>query len=474
MLSRWRLGAGWPLCPVLPGVPVSSQPLLLDLGAPPAGPGGEATFRELVAVREIAHAFLTADRPEDVFRFALERVTPLVGASFASVYLVDGASELMRLAAAHNWPERYRPWLGDMRVRLGFGPSGEAASERRVIEVPDVFADAHLEDWQEVAQELGFRALTALPLQTGKGVLGAVCFYFADARGFNPEQRSLLRIVADQMAATAEKAAIVEELRRANAALVESNAELERQYAAVVEAKRVKEEFLANISHELRTPLTAVMGYIQIMQDGISGPLTSEQRQDLSQVWNASDRLLGLIDNLLELTTLKRGNLEVFVTEFDPRAPLEAAVAATTGRPDAVALVVDLPAGYLPAVRSDRKKIEKILISLLSNAYKFTERGEVRVTVELVGSHVAWVVRDTGIGIPADALSVVFDEFRQADGSFTRRYGGSGLGLALARRMAQLLGGDIEVSSKVGDGSMFRVELPLEYASHSLDLVVGA
>jgi signal transduction histidine kinase len=468
-------GRGWlPAALGATFVTVSTQPLLFDPAAPALGTGGEAAFRELVAVREIAHAFLTADRPEDVFRFALERVTPLVGASFACVYLVDGASELMRLAAQHNWPERYRPWLGEMRVRVGFGPSGEAASERRVIEVPDVFADASLEDWQEVAEELGFRALTALPLQASKGVLGAVCFYFADARAFNPEMRSLLRIVADQMAATAEKAALFDELRRANAALVESNAELERQYAAVMEAKRVKEEFLANISHELRTPLTAVMGYIQIMQDGLSGPLTLEQRQDLTQVWNASDRLLGLIDNLLELTTLKRGNLDVAVSEFDPRAPLEAAVASTVGKPGSVALVVDLPDGYLPAVRSDRKKIEKILISLLSNAYKFTERGEVRVSVSLRGPHVAWSVRDTGIGIPSEALPVVFDEFRQADGSFTRRYGGSGLGLALARRMAQLLGGDIEVTSTVGEGSTFTVELPLEYANDTLDMMVGA
>ena len=437
---------------------------VLDLGQAPA-PGGDAAFRELVAVREIAHAFLTADHPEEVFRFALERVTPLVGASFASVYLVDGASELMRLAAAHNWPERHRPWLGEMRVRLGFGPSGSAASERRVIEVPDVFADASLEDWQEVAQELGFRALTALPLQTSKGVLGAVSFYFADARGFNPEQRSLLRIVADQMAATAEKASLIEELRRANAALVESNAELERQYAAVVEAKRVKEEFLANISHELRTPLTAVMGYIQILQEGISGPLTPEQHQDLDQVRSASDRLLGLIDNLLELTTLKRGNLDVLVTEFDPRDPIRSAVAATPGRAEGVALVVDTPEGYLPAMRSDRKKIEKILVSLLSNAYKFTERGEVRISLAVRGAQVRYAVRDTGIGIPAEAVPVVFDEFRQADGSFTRRYGGSGLGLALSRRMAQLLGGDIEVASAPGGGSLFTVELPLEHTT---------
>ena len=158
-----------------------------------------------MAVREVIHAFLTADRPEEVYQFALERVSPLVGATFASVYLVDGASELMRLGAAYNWPQRFRPWLGEARVRLGFGPSGEAASERRTIEVADVFADNDLEDWQEVASELGFRSLIALPLQTGSKVLGAVTFYFADAESFSSEKRGLLRIVADQMAATAEK-----------------------------------------------------------------------------------------------------------------------------------------------------------------------------------------------------------------------------------------------------------------------------
>ncbi len=113
----------------------------------------DSAVRELLAVREIAHAFLHADRPEEVFQFALDRVSPLVGATFASIYLVDGASELMRLAASFNWPEKYRPWLGQMRVRLGFGPSGEAAAERRVIEVPDVMADGGLEDWREVATE---------------------------------------------------------------------------------------------------------------------------------------------------------------------------------------------------------------------------------------------------------------------------------------------------------------------------------
>jgi len=433
----------------------------------------DAGVRELIAVREIVHAFLTADRPEEVFQFALDRVSPLVGAAFACVYLVDGASELMRLGAVHNWPERFAPFLGEMRVRLGFGPSGEAASERRTIEVADVFSDPTLEDWQEVAAELGFRSLVALPLQTGQAVLGAVTFYFADPHSITTDTRSLLRMVADQMAATAEKARLIEELRRANGALVESNSELERQYVALLEARRIKDEFLSNISHELRTPLTAVIGYISLMHEGIAGPVNDEQRKTLGQVKTASEQLLGLIGDLLELTTLKRGGLEVVVSGFDPREPLQTAALNAQGRAESVMLRVIEPrpeetgeGEHRPPPRvmwSDKKKIVKILVSLLSNAYKFTHEGEVRASLEVLEDRVIYNVQDTGIGIPPEAQRYIFDEFRQVDGSMTRRYGGSGLGLALARRLARLLGGDLVLVSTPGVGSTFRVEIPIAY-----------
>jgi signal transduction histidine kinase len=424
----------------------------------------DSAVRELMAVREIVHAFLTADNPRDVFQFALERVSPLVGATFACVYLVDGASELMPLVAAYNWPERYRPFLGEMRVRLGFGPSGEAASERRAIEVPDVFADPSLEDWQEVATEMGFQAIVALPLQSAAKVLGTVTFYFASKGGFSAEARSLLRLVADQMAATAEKASLIEDLRRANAALVDTNAELERQYMQALEARRVKDEFLANVSHELRTPLTAVIGYTAIMEEGIAGPVTGEQAMTLRQVKGASERLLELIDNLLDLTTLKRGDTDVQIETFDPREPLNDAVVSTGGRAQDVELRIDQPDTMLPEMRSDRRKVAKILSALLNNAYKFTSQGEVRITLDVRSGRVVYVVQDTGLGIEPDMQSAVFEEFRQADGSMTRRYGGSGLGLSLARGMAHLLGGDIDLSSIPGDGSTFTVELPLDVA----------
>jgi len=422
----------------------------------------ESGVRELIAVREIVHAFLTADRPEEVFQFALDRVSPLVGATFACVYLVDGASELMRLAAVHNWPERFTPFLGEMRVRLGFGPSGEAAAERRVIEVPDVMADPSLEDWAEVAHELGFRAIVALPLQTGEGVLGAVAFYFEQAGVITAETRSLLRMVADQMAATAQKARLIEDLRRANGALLETNAELERQYGALLDARRVKDEFLANISHELRTPLTAVMGYLALMDEGLAGPVTPEQRRTIAQVKVSSEHLLELIGDLLELTTLKRGGLEVVTATFDVRDPLHDAVASTRGRGERVALRVSEPEAATTMV-SDRRKITKMLVALLSNAYKFTPSGEVRLSVEVVNGRAVYRVQDTGIGIPDDMQQLVFEEFRQVDGSSTRRYGGPGLGLSLARRLARLLGGEIFVQSALGEGSTFRVELPLQY-----------
>lgn len=420
--------------------------------------------RELVAVREIVNAFLRADRPEDVFQFALDRVSPVVGATFASVYLVDGASELMRLAGAYNWPEQHRPWLGDMRVRLGFGPSGEAASERRAIEIPDVLADPGLEDWREVSAELGFRAIVALPLQTATRVLGTVTFYFAEPGGFTAEKRGLLRIVADQMAATAEKAALLDDMRRTNAALVEANAELERQYVAVVEARRVKDEFLANVSYELRTPLTAVIGYLSILSERISGPLTPEQAEELAQARAASDRLLEQVDALLEFTSLRRGTLEVMVEDFDPRVPLRDAMRAAKGLPEGVQLVAEEPVLALPPMRSDRRKITRVLVSLLSNAFKFTAKGEVRAAVNVANGRAVYSVQDTGIGIEPAAQLLVFDEFRQVDGTATRRYGGSGLGLALSRGVARLLGGDIELVSAPGQGSTFSLTIPLEYA----------
>ena len=188
-----------------------------QLPDPPAAPAAEE--RALAVVSELAHAASRAEDPAEAFQFALDTACPAVGATLGAVFVVDSASELMQLAAAHAWPAKWRPWLGEMRVRLGFGPSGEAASERRLIAVPDVFADPGLEDWQEVAAELGFRALVAVPLEASTGVVGAATFYFAAPGAPSAAATALMRSTADLMALIAELDALRTRLRRAEAAL---------------------------------------------------------------------------------------------------------------------------------------------------------------------------------------------------------------------------------------------------------------
>jgi signal transduction histidine kinase len=424
------------------------------------GPEGDVGLRELMAAREIVHAFITAERPEEVFQFALDRVSPLIGATFACVYVIDDGTELMRLAAVHNWPGKYARFLSQMRVRLGQGPSGQAASERRTIEVLDLFQDPSMADWRDVAKELGFRSFVALPLQTPRAVLGTVTFYFSSPNAVSRDTRHLVRMVADQMAATAEKARLIQDLKRMNAALTATNSQLEQQYADALESRRVKDQFLQNISHELRTPLTAVMGYTALLEEGVAGPINDEQKHTLEQVNAASEHLLSLIGDLLELTALKRGALDLELTELDPRTPMRDAIQAAKGRREGVGLDVREP-DIVPPMFGDGRTLSKIIRVLLSNAYKFTRIGTVTVALEIANERAIYRVTDTGIGIPSDSIHTIFDEFKQVDGGMTREYGGSGLGLALGRRLARLLHGDVTVTSMVGHGSTFKLDVPL-------------
>lgn len=184
--------------------------------APPARVSEDAAGRVLA---EIAHAVVQAGEARDAYQFALDRACPTVGASLGALFLLDGAAEVMRPAAAHNWPERWRRWLGEMRVRVGFGPAGEAAAERRLIEVADVFADPALEDWQDVARELGFHAIVSVPVVGPSGLAGAASFYFAAAGGQSVGTKALLRVVSDLLATAHELDRLRRQLRLAEAAL---------------------------------------------------------------------------------------------------------------------------------------------------------------------------------------------------------------------------------------------------------------
>jgi signal transduction histidine kinase len=316
-------------------------------------------------------------------------------------------------------------------------------------------------DWRDVAAELGFRALIALPLQSGGRVLGAATFYFREGGGFTSPQRDLLHVAAHTMALAAERALLTDQLRLLDARARDAEARAERQSVVAIEAARSRDEFLSNVSHELRTPLTIVLGTIDLLAEELGGPLTPAQHDDLRLAREASERLLGVVDTLLALSALRRGALPVVVESFEPHAPARDAVATAGSPAPGVQLIFAEPSTFIPAMRSDREKITRILSALLSNAIKFTTAGEIAVSVDVSGGVVRYRVRDTGPGIAKEIQPLVFDEFRQGDGSATRAHGGAGLGLPLARGLARLLRGDIVMESSPGAGSTFTVQLPV-------------
>lgn len=428
--------------------------------------------RELEIVREIAHAFLTATQPLEVYRLALARVTALVNASFSSVFLRDPADpDLLRLVCAQNWPQSSARFLSQLRIRVGRGPTGRAVAERHPVTAEDVFSDMTMMDWWDPARELGFVSMIALPLEVQGEVAGALSFYFAEPHRFEVEEMRLLSLVAAQLAATAERAQMIENLQLANEQLQRQNAELQLRIAQAEEAQRLKDEFLANMSHELRTPLTAVLGYNYLISAGHAGPVTEAQATALAKTERAANILLKLMTDLLELSHLKLGRARVTASSDDAVALLQRALKEVGTVPEGIELRIDTPSERIPLI-TDGIKVLKILENLLSNAFKFTSRGgEVWVSVKSYTSpatsggrgRVRWVVRDTGIGIQPEQRESIFDEFRQIDGSSTRLFGGTGLGLALSLRLARLLKGDITVESEPGKGAIFTLELPIDY-----------
>jgi signal transduction histidine kinase len=436
-------------------------------------PGDEPALRELRAAREIAHAFLTARTPDEVYRLALERVAPVVGAAFGCVYLRE-SDDVLRLVAAWNWPAEYREFLGEMRVRVGLGPTGSAVAERRIVEVYDIFSDAGLADWWDAARELGFASSVSLPIVLSDRPEGALTFYFRRTDPLEEADRSLLGLVADQLSATAEKAHLIEDLQAANRRLREQNVELEARFRQAEEARRLKSEFLANISHELRTPLTAVLGYTYLLREGHEGELSPSQLHAVARVEDAATALLALIDDLLSMANLQLGRLEVRPETCDAVALARAAIAEVAPPGPAVTVHHAIPDAAVP-VRTDPSQVVRILRNLFSNAVKFTREGSITMRVRvssgspwtpeaLAGGDarhsVVWEVEDTGIGIAEEDLEAIFDEFRQLDGSATRRYGGTGIGLALSRQLARRMGGDVRVRSTPGRGSTFALALP--------------
>ncbi len=252
-------------------------------------------------------------------------------------------------------------------------------------------------------------------------------------------------------------------VRTATLELEERNRRLEWQSQELERASRLKSEFLASMSHELRTPINAVLGYTSLMREEIYGELTDKQRSGLDKINTASQHLLDLINDILDLSKIEAGKMPVYLEEVSLRQMLGELSEAVEPlvREKGLAFTVEGDTG-LTTLFTDRTKVKQILLNLLSNAIKFTARGHVTVIVnQAAAERVRIVVEDTGIGIKEKDLEAIFDDFRQVDQTPTREYGGTGLGLSITRKLIALLGGGITVESTYGKGTRFTVELPV-------------
>jgi signal transduction histidine kinase/DNA-binding response OmpR family regulator len=260
------------------------------------------------------------------------------------------------------------------------------------------------------------------------------------------------------------------ELEATNAQLEAQTQELEQQQHSLTIAKqdaerasRYKSEFLANMSHELRTPLNSILILAKLLSDNSGKRLSDEQVRFAETIHSSGTNLLTLINDILDLSKIEAGAVEVQLGDVAPRALLDELqrtferMATEKG----LTLAVEVDGATPETIVSDRQRLQQILSNLLSNALKFTERGSVTLRVSPAGTDMlSFAVRDTGVGVPADKIDVIFEAFRQADGSTHRKFGGTGLGLSISRELARLLGGDIHVDSTVGSGSTFTLTVP--------------
>jgi PAS domain S-box-containing protein len=256
--------------------------------------------------------------------------------------------------------------------------------------------------------------------------------------------------------------------------VAERTSDLQAALVRAEEADRVKSAFLATMSHELRTPLNSIIGFTGIILQGLAGPLNAEQSKQLGMVRGSARHLLELINDVLDISKIEAGQLEVHAAPFRLPDSLERVTALVRPMAEKKGLTLSIVAPPdLGEMISDRRRVEQILINLVNNAIKFTEHGGVTVTAEIIPDHrplpdeaprpvVRLRVADTGIGIKPGNLAVLFQPFRQVDTGISRQHEGTGLGLAICRRLATLLGGEIYASSEWGKGSEFTVILPLQ------------
>jgi signal transduction histidine kinase len=382
---------------------------------------------------------------QPVFNAIVESAARLCEAVFSVIWLYDG-DQLHHVANNNFTPEVIKRILQAYPKRPDRSTvGGRAVLDGKMAHIPDTLADP--EYAHDLALAGNWRSVLSAPmLRDGKSV-GAISLGKAEPVPFSARQIQLLSTFADQAVIAIENVRLFDEIQ-----------DKSRQLA---EASQHKSQFLANMSHELRTPLNAILGYTELIADGVYGPPSEKMIDVLKRLEGNGRHLLGLINDVLDLSKIEAGQLNLSLADYSLQEVVQSVYSAVEAlaKEKQIALKVEVPP-HLPAARGDERKLTQVLLNLVGNAIKFTDTGEVAIKASASNGSFTVAVRDTGPGIAEAEQAKIFEEFQQADSSITKKKGGTGLGLAIAKRIVELHGGRIWVESSPGQGSTFSFTLP--------------
>ena len=375
----------------------------------------------------------------------------------SAVYLYDEWSGSLRCAASFGAP----PGL-QRECYPGEGMIGQAAQDRLthiLTAGPDMPLTIETGLFTVTPQ-----AVAATPILYQGKVMGVLVV--ATTEPLKPRKQAFLERLAGQMGVGLNNIKQFHDLKALSDQLKQRGREIARKNAQLEDANRLKSEFLANMSHELRTPLNAIIGFSEVLKDGLLGDMPEEQVDYIQDIFDSANHLLSLINDILDLSKIEAGKMELDVSELDLHEVFSNSLSIVKERAHAnrIHLELDVPE-ELDAMQADGRKVKQILYNLLSNAVKFTPSGgKVTLRARRDGDWLEIAVADTGIGIAADKISRLFRHFEQLDGSLSRKHEGTGLGLVMVKRLAELHGGQVGVESEPNKGSTFTVRLPMHAA----------
>ena len=410
------------------------------------------SVQELRALGEVSQALSSTLNLETVLNTIVSRAKELAGTESCTAYEYDEQAEAFVFRATHGLDDQVVDVARQMPIRRGEGIAGRMAVTREPVQISDISeSGAYTGPLRDVLLRTGTRALLSVPLLSEGHLIGGLTVNRKTPGEFSPEVIDLLKTFAGQSAVAIQNARLFREIE-----------DKSRQLEV---ADRHKSEFLANMSHELRTPLNAIIGYSEMLQEDAADLGAEQFTDDLKKINAAGKHLLELINAVLDLSKIEAGKMDLYLESFDVATLVRdiAAVIQPLAAKNANRLEVMCPE-TTGTMRADLTKVRQALFNLLSNACKFTDHGTVSLAVRREAHEdqhwLRFGVSDTGIGMTQEQLERLFEAFSQADAATTRKYGGTGLGLALSRRLCRMMGGDVTVESEAGRGSTFTIRLP--------------